>query len=83
MNRSLKDKVVSYILYATLLAVIALTLLALFTEVELSFDLMELLLGLSLFLQAILNWERRRTASILCVMCAVALWAFTLVNCLR
>lgn len=78
-----RDKLLSYMLDATLILVTVLTLISLFTEIPVRFNLIEFFLGLSMFLQANLNWERHRTASILCLLCAVSLWIFTLVDYFR
>lgn len=83
MDGSKREKLLGFILNATLIAVIALTLISLFTWIDFHFNLIELLLGLSLFLQANLNWSRHRTVSILCLLCAVTLWVFTLVDYFR
>lgn len=83
MNNSYREKIISHILSASLLWVIVLTLVSLFTKIDFHLNLIELLLGLSLFLQANLNWDRQRTVSILCLLCAVSLWVFTLVDYFR
>lgn len=83
MDRVGRDKFLGFMLNGSLIAVTVFTLISLFTEISVKLNFIEFFLGLSMFLQANLNWERQRAVSILCLICAAALWFFAFINYLR